>query len=210
MVRSAAFSPDGRRIVTASVDKSARIWDVDSGREMMRLEGHPAPVRAAAILAGRHTRRHGFDGQDRAPLGSRDRPTGPIVHRAHRQCELGGVFTRRRPRRDGIVRRDQSCLGDGDGAADIAAEWSHALVVSVVFSPDGERVVTSADDKTARVWDAVTGRQIMVLTGHTQQLSFAAFSPDGERSSPRATTSPRVFGTLQLRGRSCSSKATRS
>ena len=39
-VNSAAFSPDGRRVVTASSDNSARLWDAESGKEIALLKGH--------------------------------------------------------------------------------------------------------------------------------------------------------------------------
>jgi len=45
------------------------------------------------------------------------------------------------------------------------------------YSPDGKRIVTASLDKTARVWDAETGRQIAVLEGHEMALYSAAFSP---------------------------------
>jgi WD40 repeat protein len=48
-VRSAAFSPDGSRIVTASVDRTARIWDAATGKEMLVLRGHEAAVTGAAF-----------------------------------------------------------------------------------------------------------------------------------------------------------------
>ena len=48
-VLSAAFSPDGRRIVTASADHSARIWDAATGKQVAALEGHTGIVRSAAF-----------------------------------------------------------------------------------------------------------------------------------------------------------------
>jgi tetratricopeptide (TPR) repeat protein len=49
------------------------------------------------------------------------------------------------------------------------------------FSPDGRRVVTTSDDKTARVWDAATGQPIGPALQHQGVVNYAAFSPDGRR-----------------------------
>ena len=55
-------------------------------------------------------------------------------------------------------------------------------MLSAAFSPDGKRIVTASSDKTARLWDAETGKQIgEPLKGHTASVSSAAFSPDGKR-----------------------------
>ena len=54
-------------------------------------------------------------------------------------------------------------------------------VNSAAFSPDGARVVTASDDKTARVWDATTGAPIGQHLQHADRVWSAAFSPDGAR-----------------------------
>jgi WD40 repeat protein len=54
-------------------------------------------------------------------------------------------------------------------------------VCSVAFSPDGKRIITASWDKTARLWDADSGKQIGEITGHVDALTGAAFSPDGKR-----------------------------
>jgi hypothetical protein len=50
-VTSAAFSADGARVVTASADTTARVWDAASGREIARLAGHTSTVWTAAFSA---------------------------------------------------------------------------------------------------------------------------------------------------------------
>ena len=46
---SAAFSPDGTRIVTASWDATARIWNAAAGKELAVLRGHDGGVLSAAF-----------------------------------------------------------------------------------------------------------------------------------------------------------------
>jgi hypothetical protein len=72
-------------------------------------------------------------------------------------------------------------------AAVSQADWHFALgghedaVYSAAFSSDGSRIVTASWDKTARIWDAATAKEIAVLRGHDDAVSSAAFSPDGSR-----------------------------
>jgi WD40 repeat protein len=53
-VWSAAFSPDGRRIVTASFDGSTRVWNVENGEEIAVLKGHEGSVLSAAFSPDEH------------------------------------------------------------------------------------------------------------------------------------------------------------
>ncbi|NDH05463.1 hypothetical protein EBX93_05990 [bacterium] len=55
-------------------------------------------------------------------------------------------------------------------------------IYSLVFSPNGKQVVTGSFDKTIKVWDAVTGKEIRTLTGpqgHKQMVLSVAVNPDG-------------------------------
>ena len=49
------------------------------------------------------------------------------------------------------------------------------------FSPDNQRVVTASDDKTARVWEAQSGKLLFTLEGHQRVVLGAQFSPDSRR-----------------------------
>ena len=52
---------------------------------------------------------------------------------------------------------------------------------SASFSADGTRIVTASEDKTAKVWDARSGAEMLTLKGHTDRVNSASFSPDGTR-----------------------------
>jgi len=53
-------------------------------------------------------------------------------------------------------------------------------VRSVVFSPDGRRIVSASGDETIRIWNSETGEMMLgPLKGHTDTVVSAVFSPDG-------------------------------
>lgn len=52
-------------------------------------------------------------------------------------------------------------------------------VTDVVFSPEGRRLATAGADGTAKIWDAVSGKELLSLSGHTNVVLGVAFSPDG-------------------------------
>ncbi len=54
-------------------------------------------------------------------------------------------------------------------------------VIAAGFSPDGARIVSGSDDQTVRVWDAASGKELLVLRGHEGPVLAAGFSPDGAR-----------------------------
>lgn len=56
----------------------------------------------------------------------------------------------------------------------------HSAVKSIAFSPDGKFLASAADDRTIRLWDVSTGKQIRVLTGHTLPVNLVSFAPDGK------------------------------
>jgi WD40 repeat protein len=58
-------------------------------------------------------------------------------------------------------------------------EGHRKAVTNAAFSPDGKRIVTGSQDHTLRVWVVETGKQFLVLEGHTDDCA-GCFSPDGK------------------------------
>ena len=159
-VRSVCWSPDGKRLATASWDGTARVWDAD-GREILALRGASEPGQFRRLVARRHPAGDGRLGRDGADLGRRP---GPRVAPPRRACGpglVGRLVAGRHPAGDGGVRTGRRACGTPPAAAMRLALEGHAGdVVSAAWSPDGKSLATASADGTARVWDAADGPRV--------------------------------------------------
>jgi len=186
-VSTAAFNPDGTRVVTASLDGTARIWDSASGRLLHVLRGHEDRVLGAAFSpdGGRVVT---ASSDSRAKIWDAD--TGRLVHVltayfdiiSHIGDVYGAVFSPDGTRLLTASYDRTARIWDAETGRPLHLLRGHEdRVRTAVFSPDGTRVATASFDDTARIWDAETGRQLPVLRGHESDVWSAVFSPNGRR-----------------------------
>ena len=194
------YSPDGRQIVTASWDRTAIVWDAESGQKIRTLVGHTDVVHSATfspdglriVTASRDKTAIVWDAESGQRIRGSAGHTGAVLSASHS------------PDRRRIVTSSDdktAIIWDAESGERIRVlAGQGGAVDSATFSPDGRRIVTASGDfflvamtpaeeqsdrtivvdMNLSVWDAETG-EIYVLTGHSSAVNSAAYSPDGRR-----------------------------
>ncbi len=176
----ASLSPDGTLLAAASDEGPVKLWNVATGREIARLNGHEKtsldvdfhPEGGLLAASGR-------DGTIR--LWDVTTLASVAVLRGHTASVLRVDFST-----DGKMLASGSDdktirLWDALTHEQLAVLPVGTVVFSVAFSPDGTRLAAGCRDNTIRLFDVASRLQVAELRGHTDYVHSVAWSPDGTR-----------------------------
>ncbi|WP_339675709.1 protein kinase, partial [uncultured Gimesia sp.] len=197
-VLSISFSKDGKRLLTSSYDKTARLWDVKSGDQLNRYWGHnwwvwdanfstdekrivTASQDGTAIIWNTETAEKGapFTGHQ-GPIYSADFSPDADSTRV-----VTSGYDRRvllwRP--EDIVPFDFSKLVSGkesEPPAYVAFEGHQESVQSAEFTADGKMLISASHDNTVKLWDIETNKALKTFRGHDSWVQAAMILNDGK------------------------------
>jgi WD40 repeat protein len=179
-VNSVAVMPDGTRIVTASGDRTARVWDAQTGAELLQIKGHTGAVFAMAVTPdGARIVTGSPDGTARiwdARTGAEE-----LQLKGHTDAVFAVAVTPDGARIvTGSADRTARIWDARSGAELLQLKGHTGAVFGVAVTPDGGRIVTGSRDATARVWDAQTGAELLQIKA-TDAIWRVAVTPDGAR-----------------------------
>lgn len=193
-INSVAISPNGQFVITASRDRTVKIWDLGSGKEVKSLAKHPTNVRAAVFSP---------DGKVAVTT------TGEWDKKAKKwegeikfwDVSAGKLLRSVKGHGDAIesvaFSLDGKKLATG-GDDNIAIIWDVASgkalqtlisgkdkghkdkILAVAFNQDASRLATASADNTVKIWEVSTGKEVLTLKGTDRPMTCVAFSPDGK------------------------------
>jgi WD40 repeat protein/class 3 adenylate cyclase len=180
-ILAASLSPDGKRVVTAGEDMTARVWNARNGQPITAPIKHAQSVLFAAFNAdGTRVVTCCADGTTRVwdaatgdAIGEPMRHGGPVQYAAFSPdgslVVTGG--------KDNAAR-----VWDAATGKSVTSEIPHSAPVTFIdFSPDGRRFLTICDDHAVRVFNARSGERVGGLLKHNAAINSAAFSADSRR-----------------------------
>ena len=176
-VNALAVAPDGRALVTANADRSARVWDLVSGRERRSLAG------AGSAVAFSPDGKLVVSGGENNTVRLWDAATGRELRALHGHVRQ--VYA--------VAFSPDGKLVASGGHDDTVRLWDAASgresrvltghrdsVRSLAFAPDGHTLASGSYDDTIKLWDVASGQERRTLKGHANRVNAVAYSPDGK------------------------------
>jgi Tol biopolymer transport system component len=185
-VKSVAYAPNGKFILSGSGyptnDNTARVWDVDSGNELVCFRAHHSPVYAVAVSPDS---RLALSGSSDNTARLWEVATGKELHLLKGHTGLVECLAFAPDGRHAATGSSDRTirLWDLDSGRELKPLTGHTDgILSLSFSPDGKRLLSGSRDKTMRLWDVDSGATVRTFAGHAEPVSGVAVSPDGRQA----------------------------
>ena len=193
LITSVAFSPDGQYVLSGSVDKTMKLWEVATGREIRAFKGHESTVESVAFSPdGKFALSGSFDrtirlwevatGREIRTFKSHKNDCYSIAFSPDGKYVLSG----------GTMKLWEVATGREIRAFKGHTQWIYSetfhtqWIYSVAFSPDGKYAASGSRDQMMKLWEVTTGREIRTFTFAEPIFTWpdcevtVAFSPDGK------------------------------
>ena len=181
LVWNADYSPDGKKILSASKDGTIKEWDAKTGECLKTLETGSFIVTSAA---------YNLDGKKILSVSQNKTIEEWIVETGsylktlvgHKETVSSAVYSPNGKKilsasYDETIKEWDAETGECENTL-IGHDWA---VTTAMYSSDGKKILSASWDRTIKEWSTETGKCIKTLSGHKSYVYSAVYSPDGEK-----------------------------
>ena len=177
-IESVEFNRDGSRVATCSSDRTAKVWETETGKEIASVSVNGRPAGADISPDGRYivvafdTTAQMYDASSGAPWGAP--ATG-------HEGGIFGIDFGPNGKYFATASGDKTArVWNAETGAPATEPLAHeGRVVHVTFNPSGLQVVTSCEDSAARIWSVATGELVGQPLKHDLEVNMTDVSPNG-------------------------------
>lgn len=175
-VVSLAFSPNGKLLVSTSLDWTVKLWDAATGTAVKTFVGSMGWISSVAFSPDNKL----LASASEKTIRLWDATTGAALMTLKPEGYCHNlVFSPDSKLLACDTERGPLELWDAAAGVVLKTLKGHTTYVKfIAFSPDGKLLASASGDSTVRLWNAATGAALKTLEGHNFVVSFVAFSPD--------------------------------
>jgi len=176
-----AISPDGKRLLSSSADKTIKVWDFPTGKKIRTLIKNSIPINYFAVTPNWQTIATGGAGNT---IEIWDVSTGKKIRtlKGHSSYVNYVVMTPDGNKLASASADNTIKIWDLSTGKEIRTLIGHSSYVNyVILTPDGNKLVSASADNTIKIWDFSTGKELLTLTGHSGSVNSLAMTPDGKK-----------------------------
>ncbi len=192
-ITGVAFAPDGKTVATVSADKTLRVWDAKTGKQLASVDAHTGTATGVAFSAsgkGIITGGYGPKPEGKKPQEGEVKVWSPDL-KSYPSSELARYAVE-------AVTFDPNNRRVLAGSGKFAYAWDGTgddeRQVTFAVTPNGTRAVSGGQDHSVRVWNIETGKEERKITSHLGPVMSVAMATDGKT----VATASGLDGTVRI------------
>ncbi|MFN6437814.1 MAG: WD40 repeat domain-containing protein [Nostoc sp. DedSLP01] len=195
LVNAVAVTPNGQQVISASSDNTLKVWNLADGKQILTLKDHINSVNDVAIISNGQQVISASSDNTLQIWNLADGKELLILYGHAESVNTVVVTPNGRQVISASSDKTLKVWNLADGKELITLKGHTESVNAVAVTPNGQQVISASSDNKLIVWNLadgkegffnfmmnlITGRQLLILYGHTESVNAVAVTPNGQQ-----------------------------